>query len=197
LGLAGTVLFTKQAADGALNAAAAAQASAGVASQTLLHMEGSSKRQLRAYVSVNEAHFSFGGTAAMHYGDPTDHRLDFTLQFKNAGQTPAYGLSWWTQVGVALPEDRVLLPDGPPVEERSTAAVLGPGGIITAMDKRVSSAHEVESIKNGNYTAYIWGRVDYRDAFDTARYVNIFCIVRRTHTGVWVLQPRKERNDAN
>jgi hypothetical protein len=97
-----------------------------------------SRAQLRAYVMVDKA-------TTVDFGPVPKAEVIF----KNYGQTPAYNLTIWTSVEVAvddLKNKAAAPPSGP-----AASGSLGPGGFVHTLDapERVILPPEVQAVKEG------------------------------------------------
>jgi hypothetical protein len=127
----------------------------------------SSERQLRAYVNVSE---SKQIAVVMR----TDYKQFCDIVIKNSGQTPAYDL-------IAVGEFHGHWPIGqdiitPPInrsEYRGGKSVLNPQSEIILQCKRKEMEYPPRPAPNGA-TMYVYGRIEYRDAFGKDRFTN-FC----------------------
>jgi hypothetical protein len=124
--------------------------------------EDTAERQLRAYVTV------IGGSLCIQ--NKTIHGV---LELKNSGQTPAYELTIWSQMKIQ-PSDETFVEE-PPRHDDSTLAkiVVGPGSTTNPRDRlEIPADNDISlpAIRNGKAWVYIWGRIDYRDAFKCKRF---------------------------
>lgn len=119
------------------------------------------RRQLRAYVAVSTSGIipdDYGGTGRLF------------IRFKNSGQTPAYdlipivgNLVVPVEVAKAYP-----FPEHPEPERAATSTTLGPGCDYTI--RRRYEKEEMVAVEAGTHRFYIFGRIEYRDAFGKKRY---------------------------
>jgi hypothetical protein len=132
----------------------------------VLGAEETAERQLRAYVFVESAQLTrhpggIGGWMA-------------AIKIRNFGDTPAYNVCIKAEkrVCLALPENDLLEFSG----NSSTLAqsVIGPGAFSTIT---IDFSHEIPDdwgqwrpLRVENKKGYIWGRIEYRDAFDKQRF---------------------------
>jgi hypothetical protein len=132
---------------------------------------GTSRRQLRAYV--------FPDASGVYEGMMLDTQLPahendvgVALALKNTGQTPAFDVLTWTKITITVPaEEDKLVP--PRLEEKFPAYI----GANSVMPKflwlgRALSAAEIADINNQVRAIYLYGRIEYRDAFNRYRYSN-------------------------
>jgi hypothetical protein len=155
---------SKTAADAAKMAAVAAEAS-------IVEMGRIAVREQRAYLSI-----SFGGVVPQDR--ETAYRFEVRMKLKNDGKTPAYNVTFRTAADVLpmpLPDDFGFpLPD---VDPNRSVSVIGPDQdkVLTAVIGRLLSDSEVEQLKKRPEQGfYIWGQVNYDDAFGVRRVVR-FC----------------------
>jgi len=186
IGLAGTVIFTKQAADGALAAAKAAEASADTADKTLLATQATAKRQLRAYVTIVGGHMRVKNVN----GQPS---LEIFIQFKNSGQTPGERLATWRDKAIGNPKDRPFT-DAPPPDKRGPTSIIGPGATadLTTFIIGVSN-DDGNAIIRGAKRVFVWGEIGYRDIFGKDHFLRFKCTNSDHNTdGVWALAPHED-----
>jgi hypothetical protein len=131
-----------------------------------------SRAQLRAYVMVDKA-------TTVDFGPVPKAEVIF----KNYGQTPAYNLTIWTSVEVAvddLKNKAAAPPSGP-----AASGSLGPGGFVHTLDapERVILPPEVQAVKEGRASFYVYGQALYRDVFGEAHATD-FCFVYGGEEGV-------------
>jgi hypothetical protein len=124
-----------------------------------------SRAQLRAYVMVDKA-------TTIGFG-PNPRAQVF---FKNYGQTPAYDLVIWTSVEVAV-NDLKRRPSAPPSGPAASGS-LGPGGFVHTFDPpdRVILPNEVEAVRDGRASFYVYGQASYKDVFGN-NHATDFCFV--------------------
>jgi hypothetical protein len=147
-------------------------------SATTQLVSGSDKtaeRQLRAYVFIYaakiEKHESGIGGWAIH------------ITFKNSGSTPAYNVVIKAAHKFPVKEtDEIFpLPNEPTTHRINT---IPPGDITTTrinFNELPISWNEWAVFRDANQKAYIWGRMDYVDAFDKPRWITFQMVY---HLGV-------------
>jgi hypothetical protein len=134
------------------------------------------ERQLRAYVLVKDMKMEEfkGATTTGGYGPipgPTQHyRIEAVLE--NGGQTPTrlgiVNVNW--KIDDALP-DNFDFPDGPLTEK----AHIGPGCTFSTPGFFIS-VEDTASVVLGTKRAFVWGWINYNDAFShTPRHRTEFC----------------------
>ena len=141
--------------------------------QQWLTAEDQEKRSLRAYVSV----------AVDQYPDLSSEHFDVSIVFKNHGQTPAFGLhNWLLATTDDNPMQESVFEKGKEFFARVAGderSVLFPGAEFKAqtaqgMDQFGYSAvlpeEEKNRIRKGWRTMWVFGQVDYRDAFGKDRF---------------------------
>jgi hypothetical protein len=127
--------------------------------------EKTAERQLRAYV-FQEGVSLFDGT---NLDSPQINRTDwpgFSMSIKNFGQTPAYDVIHWARIEIldSNREDTLI----PPNPKRGTHAMsLAPNASFTksAWFDRPLSDKEKQAIVAGSQAIFVYGRIDYVDAF--------------------------------
>jgi hypothetical protein len=150
----------KIAAEAAKEAADVAKIQADTARATLLTMQDTAQRQLRAYIRLN-----------------TNNTPNLTGEFhvhsviENSGQTPAYDVQSWTFVEAfanPLPEGHQFA--AAPEVIPNTRFVVNPDSIHSTWSPRSNAvpltAEEIAAIEDEYLTLYYWGEVRYRDAFN-------------------------------
>jgi hypothetical protein len=126
-------------------------------------MEDTAKRQLRAYLCVDEACVKITENANIE--GQVYRMLEGQLHIKNGGQTPAYGVRSWIHGSIRPYPESTPVPPPPEGMPRSTE-------IIPAQGKRIFIAKEIgespqimENLKSPNIAYYVQGEVRYRDIF--------------------------------
>ena len=127
-------------------------------------MEDTAKRQLRAYLCVDEACVKITGNANIEGQVYT--MLEGQLNIKNGGQTPAYGVRSWIHGSIRpYPE---ITPVTPPPEgmPRSTAIIPAQGKphLVPAEGIPVHP-QDMANLKSPNFAYCVQGEVHYRDIF--------------------------------
>ena len=138
---------------------------------TIIVMNRTAKRQLRAYVMPQAASL-IDGTMLQ---PPQAHRANVpgtVLNFMNFGETPAYEVVSWAQIAVTQPinENNLVVP----TLQRMFAAPLGAKGTMpkALWFNRALTATERTDIANGQQAIYLYGRIEYLDAFKMKRFTN-------------------------
>lgn len=121
------------------------------------------ERQLRAYVFLDNKSFHVGGEA------PVSGPI-VRASVINAGQTPAYDLRHWIGIGFYEVPLAQTLDEG----TFSATRTLGPGGsaVLEITKKAALTPEQIEALKAGKGAIYVWGRVEYRDAFKKPQFAN-------------------------
>jgi hypothetical protein len=140
-----------------------------VAIGTLNHMRDSSERQLRAYVLPDNAGIIDGTMLAIPQANLAG--IPGTLMLvRNYGVTPAYKVVSWAKIDVILVADENTLV-APPLPEKFYNA-LGPNGTFSKeiWFHRQLAANEIADIARGERAIFLYGRIEYRDAFKKPRF---------------------------
>jgi hypothetical protein len=151
-------------------------------------MKDTAQRQLRAYVSIFDARIAF---------DTDGRTFRPTIVLQNAGQTPAYDVASWTD-GDAFDASKPPSFSQPiPADQRTLRTVVGPGMKFTLNSQKVTEIPGIEGhVRDGTTAIYVWGRVDYRDAFGRTWPLEFRCRAHPLPGGHWLLAPTPEGNDA-
>jgi hypothetical protein len=130
-----------------------------------------SRRQLRAYV-LPESGGLWDGTTLTPPSPGRANEPGVTLFFKNSGQTPAYKFVSWAQIAVCEPENGNKLVA--PKLQLQSPATLGAGGVITKSIwfNRTLTPQEIADIGAATKYIFVYGRLEYRDAFRRKRWAN-------------------------
>jgi hypothetical protein len=99
------------------------------------------------------------------------------LHVKNTGQTPAYRVLSWIQIAVIAPAvERTLTitPAMPRPVGPGSILNLGPGGSFSKnlWFDRPLTVPEIADIANNARAIYVYGRIEYQDAFGKSRFTN-------------------------
>jgi hypothetical protein len=124
---------------------------------TVKVMRDTAKRELRAYVYVDEAKI---------VDFDNDKKATVRLKLKNSGRTPAYDLA---QVAARVTRplgDQSPFPtiDGPTEDGSNT--IVNPDGIFVVPVKFDYDPLQMVAIRNGAVNFYVFGTIWYKDAFD-------------------------------
>ena len=118
--------------------------------------DDTARRQLRAYVHIDEATIKSTKFAECPI---------ITLIAKNFGKTPAYRVEWRTgfEFFSSLKEDDLPAP----ITERGHAPLGPTASVIRVEQWRDSFGEEtIRQMKTGTGALYVWGILKYKDAFD-------------------------------
>jgi hypothetical protein len=118
----------------------------------------------RAYVGLENANMRYvslieGGRGFM-----------ISLKLKNFGQTPGYRLTSWLKPPVIRPPDAVPFGPPTPIGERGGNSMIGPQGEANMFWTIPVSDAQLAGIKAGTLKIFVWGGVDYEDAFGVDRH---------------------------
>jgi hypothetical protein len=155
--------------------------------QTVDIMKDTGERQLRAYISDVE------GNAVLR--DSTETEIDIEISFQNAGQTPAYNVEIRCDPPIiarhdARPFDRE--PQFAPVK-----TIIAPNSsFIIRRELFTDDAGVIPRIQNSERAIFVWGSVDYIDAFANKRYFIFRCIALGRGSS-WPLLPHPDGYKAN
>jgi hypothetical protein len=149
---------------------------------TVLLARSTARRQLRAFV-VPET-FDLLSGAVLNPPQPAyadDPAVNLVI--KNRGQTPAYKVRTHAQLSVIAPnaESSLVVPPLQPGQY----SILGPnvGSTIFRRLSRNLTVEEIADIRTGAKAIYLYGRIEYIDAFKRRR----FTTFRIRYSGQWPL----------
>jgi hypothetical protein len=138
---------------------------------TILEMRWSSQRQLRAYLFLDGASLMDGRLLS----SPKEELFNVPLcsmQFKNFGQTPAYRVIAWAKIGIAEVGNDAEL-SVPKLSYVRPSNVGSNGGFTKDISLgRPLTPEEIDDICNKRKAIYLYGRVEYTDAFNKKRFSN-------------------------
>jgi hypothetical protein len=126
--------------------------------------ENTAKRQLRAYVGILQA---------MRNG-PHQSALQFNLYFKNFGLTPAYDGKYWVDAKVCeLPLSSHLIPSENKTDGRFELPPTHALSVSNFNDDNIAaiSVEQMSEFNDGKLAFYIFGQLDFIDAFDEKRWL--------------------------
>jgi hypothetical protein len=131
---------------------------------TVVVMMCNGRRQLRAYISIQQAK-----RTTPHQPVP-----QFQLVVKNWGQTPAYSVTYWVEVKVCELASAASIT--PSEHEFISGSELQPSDNFTVgqinNDTKIGiSDEQAVAFADGKIAFYIFGRLDFLDAFQTRRWV--------------------------
>ncbi|RUU44107.1 hypothetical protein EOD08_11200 [Mesorhizobium sp. M6A.T.Ca.TU.002.02.2.1] len=124
------------------------------------HSVSSSERQLRAYVCLEGVHAPAGFEA---------DEITAVAHVKNFGATPASEMSQWTLIKL---REYPLVGDLEPYDDSGhpNRVILPPGAITLSMPTfRGLEAWEITAIKKEELALYVYGEINYIDAFGENR----------------------------
>jgi len=129
-------------------------------------------RQLRAYV-LPENGGILDGTML---NPPQPARAGIpgvVLLIKNSGQTPAYEVVHWAQIEVVPVQDENRALVVPPMQKQYSST-LGSGGMTNKAlwCGRALTPGEILEVANGTRAIYLFGRIEYKDAFKKPHFTN-------------------------
>ncbi|MDI1262223.1 MAG: hypothetical protein PS018_03065 [bacterium] len=125
---------------------------------TLKAQTASSERQLRAYLG-----FEWG---AVLLDSPAPSQVTAWIRLKNYGSTPAYKVKAWLNFARRPSNDE-------PFDQIRTAeneGVLEPTGNFNLSATLPNTPAQLQAVVDGSHSVFVWGRVDYVDAFDRPRF---------------------------
>jgi hypothetical protein len=137
-----------------------------VTNRTLQHAEQTSRKELRAYVSIEP----------LGVADYIGHNLLVgRFKVRNVGKIPARDVSIYSTIGLDADAMRREFPIGPP---RISPTVLAPGAEMEFMSYEgypipADQLDRDEPLKLGGYL-YVWGEVLYTDELNTMGWTS-FC----------------------
>ena len=125
--------------------------------------ERTAKRQLRAYVGVDEVSIKVV---------ERDKKPFIYVRIKNYGQTPAYSLRYWADIIIAP-----TFPDQSAFKDRTWCgeSVLDPGSVFGIYSQKTDALlpDEADAIGRDTKRIYFMARIVYRDAFGKKRHTDI------------------------
>jgi hypothetical protein len=139
---------------------------------TFRAIRNSSERQLRAYVLPENAGLYDGSQITPQ---PVANKINapgIAMLIKNSGQTPAYSVVSSMQIAVIPPGTENTL-EVNPLGQKFTLT-LGANGTFTKTwwFERPLIAAEIADIAIGAKAIYLYGRIEYRDAFKKSHFSN-------------------------
>ena len=157
--------------------------------------EDTAERQLRAYVFVD------GGSLILMTTDQGRMFIQGRVVLKNFGQTPGYKFATWTRMDVLETKSPVFRDD----LEGFGESVIGPGSKrhVPVVRGPIDTA-DLQAIRRGTKSIFIWGRIDYVDAFGKARYLKFYNVSGREisepgagPSGKWAIEQADKPYEAN
>jgi len=116
------------------------------------------RQQLRAYISITKAYAVW---PAEEKG--LSRPVTIAVRFKNSGQTPAHKVTSW--MGVDSTTEKFEFPAR---DASGSVAVQGPGQ-TSEMSRERDIVDQIERWKSGEESLYVWGEIEYVDAFKEKR----------------------------
>jgi|SRR5579862_584756 len=139
---------------------------------TVIVMVLNGRRQLRAYVGPENIGLFEGNMMS----PPQAARVNvpgIAMLIKNSGQTPAYKVVSWAQIAVIPVKDEHLQLALPKMEERfSNTLSAGSTFNKSLWFDRPLTATEIADLGTGVRAIYLYGRIEYQDAFKKRRFTN-------------------------
>ena len=120
-------------------------------------MRDTAQRQLRAYMSIE--------TSKIEFPDPG--RPKATINYRNAGQTPAYDVQIWIHQWIACYPMGCELPR-PPDDFVMAKSLLGPGAYQTMVieaPEPIAREPYLDLVGTAEGTVYVYGEIRYKDVF--------------------------------
>jgi hypothetical protein len=140
---------------------------------TVVVMILNGRRQLRAYLAPENVGILEGNMLS----PPQSARANVPgigMLIKNCGQTPAYKVATWARIAVITVDNEALslvLPDR--LEERFTNTLSADSTFSKSLwFDRPLTANEITDIATGARAIYLYGRIEYVDAFKKSRFTN-------------------------
>jgi hypothetical protein len=140
---------------------------------TVMVMILNGRRQLRAYVAPENVGILDGNMLS----PPQPARANVPgigMLIKNCGQTPAYRVISWAQIAVIAVNNEALSLVLPASLEERFSNTLSAGSTFNKAlwFDRPLTPNEIIDIASGARAIYLYGRIEYRDAFKKRRYTN-------------------------
>ena len=140
---------------------------------TVVVMILNGRRQLRAYVGPENMGIFEGNMMS----PPQPARVNVpgvAMLIKNCGQTPAYKVVSWAKIAVIAVNEETLALALPPIMEQRFSNTLAAGGTFqkSLWFDRPLTPTEIADIANGVRAIYLYGRIEYQDAFKRRRFTN-------------------------
>jgi hypothetical protein len=139
---------------------------------TVLVMVLNGRRQLRAYVAPENMGIFEGNMVS----PPQPARINvpgIAMLIKNSGQTPAYKVVSLAKIAVIAVQDEKIALVLPPMEERfSNTLSAGSTFSKSLWFDRPLTPTEIADIVTGARAIYLYGRIEYQDAFKKRRFTN-------------------------
>jgi len=176
LGLGWTVYYTRQTANAAKDAIALATDTA--------------KHQLRAYVAI------WGGSIEPRENAEPPH-VAIHVELQNSGQTPGYTFRSWLHAVISEPDTDPFF-SVPDLSDRPFS-IIGPGIHTNLHQSVIATKEEIADLYTRKKRLYLWGRVEYQDAFGNAQFLSFHAINGSwySHQNRWDFGPHKKGYQAS
>jgi len=146
--------------------------------------EKTAKQQLRAYVFVEKASVLLDGMT-----------LKAAVDVRNSGLTPAYDVNIRSRMQTAEAElPFVLLPIEDVAVDRAN---MGPGMVINPNSELViphDRPDAIEAFKSGRGVIYLFGNIEYRDAFEQTWVLDFRMKSQHFMGTYWIMSPTAQGN---
>ena len=167
-----------------------AETAARSAESTVEIMRDTAQRQLRAYITVETAKIEF----------PEPGRPRSTVNYRNAGQTPAHDVQIWIHQWIACYPMGCELPH-PPEDFVMAKALLGSGSfntMVTEAPQPLAKDQFLDLIGTAEGTIYVYGEIRYKDVFGHGHYCKYkFMYGGSEPTRAGTLKPCPDGNEAD
>ena len=111
---------------------------------TVRVMRDTARHEMRAYVGIYSAGIGFVNLTGGGLG------ITISFDFKNEGQTPAYGFTTWLKVPVVAELDALPFGGATPIPDRSGASILSPHTMAHTQFTIAISAAELAELQSGS-----------------------------------------------
>ncbi len=130
------------------------------ATRDLVHeTEAHGERTVRAYLGLE--------IASVFLDSPAPNHVTAWVRFKNVGTSPAYKLSGWLKFG-GKPMGQSPWNE---IGKAENGGVMNPGQTFNFNSNPLKyTTEDLQKITNNEMGLYVWGRVDFVDAFDKPRF---------------------------
>jgi len=146
------------------------------------------RRQLRAYVGIQEGLIQVGSLA----GGTGNDILIIHITLKNSGQTPAYKFTTFFPAPLIRDVNETPFTRLRKARNAGSSVVFAQGD-VTLRHRIKITPQELAAMRDNSKKVFIWGRADYTDTFGK-RHVLRFHDINGDEsghgTGYWGLQPR-------
>ena len=130
----------------------------------------SSERQLRAYIYPDGTYIQLWDDMNPQPLPARPGCLHVTVSVKNSGQTPAHGVLHWGALTVRNVADEDQLEPPAKLEVVSPANVGAGVPLLKSTWSGTVSPADIHDIETGVKAIYVYGKVEYLDAFNKRRY---------------------------